>query len=299
MNFQKFTNTVVEKMRQLLGEEYQVEIQQVRKNNDVLLSGLTIHCKKLNIVPTIYLESFYELYQNNVPIDNIILKIKSIYEESIPKENVDLEFFRDFEKVKDRIVYRLIHAERNKERLKEIPHIPFWDLAICFSYAFWSSELGDGMILIQNNHMENWNVNYSQLMQLAEVNTPRLFPVAFYGINEVLKQVHLDIDLNECGEEQLYVLTNRQKMHGAAVILYPKTLISVAEQLKGDFYILPSSIHEVLILRTERFEAMQREGKLLHEMIRDINRAQLSAEEVLSDYPYFYNSAEHKLTQII
>ena len=92
--------------------------------------------------------------------------------------------------------------------------------------------------------MEEWNVNYSDLMQLAEVNTPRLFPVTFYGINEVLKQLHVDIDLSECGEEQLYVLTNRQKVNGASVILYPQTLSWVAEQLKSDFYILPSSIHE-------------------------------------------------------
>ena len=182
--------------------------------------------------------------------------------------------------------------------LQDIPHLPFWDLAICFSYAFWSEELGDGMILIHNNHMENWNVNYRQLMQLAEVNTPRLFPATFYGINEVLKQMHVDIDLSECKEEQLFVLTNRQKIYGASAILYPQTLNYVAEQLKSDFYILPSSIHEVLILGKERFQELQKEGKILHEMIREINYVQLSPEEVLSDYPYFYDRSEHKLMQI-
>ena len=298
MKFEEFTKAVKVKLQENLGESYKVEIQQVRKNNDVLLCGLTIHSKETNIIPTIYLEAFYELYKNDMPMEKIITKIFKTYQESLPKENIDMNFFKDFEKVKDRIVYRLIHGERNKELLKDIPHIPFWDLAICFSYAFHSDELGDGMILIHNDHVENWNVNHSRLMQLAEVNTPRLFPAAFYGINEVLKQMHVDIDLSECVEEQLYVLTNQKKIYGAASILYPGTLSFVAEQLKSDFYILPSSIHEVLILRKERFQEMQQEGKYLHKIIRDINYVELAAEEVLSDYPYFYDRTERKLVQV-
>ena len=82
-----------------------------------------------------------------------------------------MDFFKDFEKVKDRIVYRLIHAGRNKELLDEIPHIPFWDLAICFSYSFWSEELGDGMILIRNEHMESWK----GLLTSAYLNEDRAF----------------------------------------------------------------------------------------------------------------------------
>ena len=298
MKFEEFTKAVKEKLQENLGESYRVEIQQVRKNNDVLLSGLTIHSKETNIIPTIYLEAFYELYKNDMPMEKIITKIFKTYQESLPKENIDMNFFKDFEKVKDRIVYRLVHGERNKELLKDIPHIPFWDLVICFSYAFHSDELGDGMILIHNDHMENWNVNHSALMQLAEVNTPRLFPAAFYGINEVLKQMHVDVDLSECIEEQLYVLTNQKKIYGAASILYPGTLSLVAEQLNSDFYILPSSIHEVLILRKERFQELEQEGKYLHKIIRDINYVELAAEEVLSDYPYFYDRKERKLVQI-
>jgi len=298
MKFQEFTKAVMYKMQENLGEDYKVEIQQVRKNNDVLLCGLTIHSKQTNIIPTIYLDSFYELYINDIPLEKIVTNIYRIYQNSLPKENINMEFFKDFEKVKDRIVYRLIHAERNRELLEDIPHIPFWDLAICFSYAFWSEELGDGMILIHNHQMESWNVTYSQLMKQAEVNTPRLFPMTFYGINEVLKQMHVDIDLSECAEEQLYVLTNQQKIYGAASILYPQTLTYIAEQLNSDFYILPSSIHEVLILRKKQFQELEKEGKILHEMIKDINYAELAKEDVLSDYPYFYDRSEHKLVQI-
>ena len=104
MKFQEFTKAVMEKMQEFLGNTYEVEIQQVRKNNDVLLYGLTIHSKQTNIIPTIYLESFYELYKDDVSLDVIAAKIYKIYQESLPKENIDMNFFKDFEKVKDRII---------------------------------------------------------------------------------------------------------------------------------------------------------------------------------------------------
>lgn len=297
MKFQEFTKEVTKKMEERMGEAYTVEIQQVRKNNDVLLNGITIRAPKSNVVPTIYLEAFYELYENGTEMDEVVEKIHEVYLESIPKTNIDMDFFRDYEKVKDRIVYRLINAEKNTELLKEIPHIPFWDLAICFCYAFWSQELGDGMILIHNNHMEEWGVDHKQLMAMAEINTPKIYPVSFYGIHEVLKQLHVQIDLSECEEEQLFVLTNRQRTFGASVILYPNTLSWVAEQMQGDFYILPSSVHEVLILKKEKFQELQKQGMILHEMIREINTDQVATEEVLSDYPYFYDASEQRLIQ--
>lgn len=298
MNFQEFTGAVLELVRDSLDKTQRAEIQQVRKNNDVLMHGLIIYSEESNITPTIYLESFFKLYQNGMTLEEIVEKIYTMYRESIPKENINMDFFKDFEKVKDRIVYRLIHGEKNRELLMDIPHIPFWDLAICFSYAFWSEELGDGMILIQNNHMENWNVTYRQLMQLAEVNTPRLFPITFYSMNEVLKQMHVDIDLSECMDEQFYVLTNRQKTHGAAVILYPQTLAYVAEQMESDFYVIPSSIHEVLILKSDNSPLCRNDGNALHKLIKDTNCTQLSTEEILTDHPFFYSRSEKKLIQI-
>lgn len=299
MNFQEFMQAVLDKMKEKLTEDQTAEIQQVRKNNNVLLHGLTIYSKDSNITPTIYLESFFEMYQNGMDVGQIAEKLHKMYKESIPKKNVDMEFFKEFDRVKGRIVYRLIHAQRNQELLEDIPHVPFWDLAICFYYAFWAEELGDGMILIHNNHMENWGVNCEELMKLAEFNTPRLFPMAFYGMNTLLKQMHVDLDLSRIRDEQLFILTNRQKTYGAAVLLYPHTLAFVAEQLKSDFYVLPSSIHEVLILKTEKLQTdLKKKGKL-QEMIAEINRGQLNREEVLSDYPLFYDWEKKKLTQIL
>ena len=298
MKFQEFTEEVKEKMKELMDESFVIEIQKIRKNNDVVLHGLTIRDPGRNIIPTIYLESFYEYYQNGASFDDVVDKISLIYTESMPKDHVNMDFFGDFEKVRDRIVYRLINAEKNEELLKDIPYIPFHDLAICFCYSFWSPELGDGMILIHNNHMEEWGITHKQLLHLAERNTPELLPISFFGIHEVLRQLNVELELEENEEEQLYVLSNQQRNYGAAVMLYPEALYWVAEQLQSDYYIIPSSVHEVLILRKERFQALQREGIVLQAMIQEINEDQVSAEEVLSDCPYFYDRTECRLLRI-
>lgn len=299
MNFEEFTEKILEEISKKMKNEGNAEIQRIRKNNDVVLFGLTIYSAKSNVVPTIYLESFYELYQKQVPIELIADKIWSVYEENLPKENIDLEFLKDFEQVKDRIVYRLVHAERNRGLLKEVPHILFWDLAICFCYAFWSEELGEGMILIHNAQMDSWGVNSQILMHLAEENTPKLFPMCFCSMREMLQQMEFEFDLSEWEDEQLYVLSNNTRTYGASVVLYPETLTYIADRLQCDFYILPSSVHEMLVLKKEKYDTLQNEGKVMHEMIKCINQEQLSPEEVLSDYPFYYDRLEGKLRQII
>lgn len=299
MTFKEFTEVVVEEISEKINYKGLVEIHNIKKNNDVELHGLSIYANNRNISPTIYLEPFYELYKKDVPLDLLIDKIWSIYEENIPKVNVDMMFFMNFDQIKDKIFYRLVHAERNKELLTDVPHILIWDLAICFCYACSLEGVGDGMILIHNAQMENWNVNTQTLMQLAEVNTPRLFPMCFQGMQEILKQMDFEFDLYECEEEQLYVLSNTTRTYGASVILYPETLAYVAEKLQCDFYILPSSVHEVIVLKKERYDILQNEGKRMHEMIKSINQEQLSAEEVLTDYPFYYDCFEAKLCQLI
>ena len=93
----------------------------------------------------------------------------------------------------------------------------------------------------------------------------------------------------------LYVLSNEKRCQGAAAILYPGILAEAARRLKGSFYILPSSIHEVILLPDDG----RGNGDGLHEMIADINQSQLREEEVLSDYAYRYDAATGKVFEVL
>lgn len=300
MNLKYFIQEVTARVQAVVGEEAEVCVQEVRKNNNVLLHGLSIMRKGGNVSPTIYLDSFYELLQEGMEMEEIVSKILSLYVRGLPRGRVDMEFFRDFEKVMDGIVYRLVNREKNRELLEEIPHVDFLDLAICFYYSYEHPELGDGMILIRNAHMAMWGTSHRELMRLAERNTPRLLPSQFSSMENSLRGILDEEQLVEIREMQwetgkyLYVLTNTKHIHGAAVILYPGLLAETARRLGRSFYILPSSIHEVILLPDDGLSS----GKELHEMIAEINESQLREEEVLSDYAYRYDAAAGKVTEV-
>lgn len=301
MTLEEFINVVSARVQGITGGETRVDVHEVRKNNNVLLHGMTILRRGQSVSPTIYLDSFYEMLCDGMEMEYIVRRILEVYVRGLPKGQVDMEFFRDFARVKDRIVYRLINRDKNRELLERIPHVEFLDLAICFYYSYDHPELGNGMIQIHNSHMDMWKTSHRELIQLAELNTPRLMPYHFSSMDNALKGVLDDKALEELRESQqetnkyLYVLSNTRRCQGAAVILYPGVLAKAALQLKGSFYILPSSIHEVILLPDDGHDS----GGGLHEMIAEINQSQLREEDVLSDYAYRYDAAAGNVTEVL
>ena len=300
MKLEKFLKEVQEKVQEIVGVDACVHVQEVRKNNNVILHGMTILRNGNNVTPTSYLDAFFDMLKDGMDMENIVKKILEVYVKGLPKDKVDMGFFRDFEKVRERIVYRLVNREKNTELLADIPHVDFLDLSICFCYSYEHPELGEGMILIHNNHMEMWETCQEELMRLAEDNTHRLMPAWLCSMDHALRGMVEEETLEEMQKSQqetnkyLHVLSNEKRCYGATSILYPGMLAEAARRLKGSFYILPSSIHEVLLL-TDDGKGCKNE---LNEMITDINGSLLQEEEVLSDHAYYYNALEGVLTGI-
>ena len=293
MDKNAFNEKIKEIIEQNITSEAKVYLQQVRKNNNVLLDGIIIQMPDSNVSPTIYLEAFYEMYKQGMEPENIATKILAVYYKGRPGKQLDLEFFKDFDKVKERIVYRLVNAEKNSELLKEIPHVLLEDLAICFYYAFHDEMLGEGSITIHNKHMEWWGTNHQELMRLASQNTPKLFPAEYKNMKDVINQYYEELPEYFTEEDyHFYVLTNMQKTNGAACVLYEGVLEEISEIIGGSFFILPSSVHEVIMLKDSGKELVED----LHLMIKDVNAKHLLEEEVLSDYPYYYDNALKRLT---
>lgn len=190
----------------------------------------------------------------------------------------------------------MVNREKNKELLADIPHEEFLDLAICFYYNYESPEIGDGVILIHNSHLDMWNVSCQELRRLADFNTPKLMPAELCSMNEAIATLG-EGDLEDTSLEDtskfLYVLSNKKHCMGAAAILYPGILREIARRLGGNFYILPSSIHETILMKDNGRCSSEK----LHEIIADINRSQLREEEVLSDYAYFYDAVTGKVKE--
>ncbi len=285
VDIRKFAELVSRVVSEELGGECQVKLQEVIKNNGVVLQGLVILSGQSNLSPTIYLNSFLEAYENGVPITSIVEQILAIYRQELPGKRVDLEFFREFEKVKDGICYKLINREKNHALLERIPHIDFLDLSICFFYAYRDEVLGNGSILIYNNHMDVWNCRAEDLLKLAKENTPRIYPGKIVKMGELLGG-YLGISGEELLEDiPMYVLSNEARVFGAACMIYPESLKKAAELLQENFYILPSSVHEVILLP----QHVAADSKAIRDMVREINHTQVAPEEILSDNLYFYH----------
>lgn len=288
MEINEFAQKVRRAVEKELRGAYRVELKEVRKNNGVLLHGLLILPAESNIAPTIYLESFHAAYEDGVTFREVLDRILEIFREETPRENIDMNFFKSFEKVRDRICYRLIGRRGNEELLRHIPYVEFLDLVVCFYYAYSGSMLGEGTILIHNSHMEHWNVRIKDLMNLAQENTPRLFPGRLTPMREVLEEmlgIHEEFSTGQDADIPLTVLTNVRRTHGAACILYPGMLEKIGELKKNSFYIIPSSIHEILILEKTGTEVPEE----MKSMIQEVNGQHVAAEEVLSDSLYYYD----------
>lgn len=298
MDMEVFAQKICAAVEKELGSGFRTEVREVRKNNGILLHGLLILSEGRNVTPTIYLEHFLEDRRSGLSFEGVVRRLLAVYRKDMPPDDVDMEFFRDFEKVRDRICCRLIGRKANEELLKEIPYVEFLDLAVCFYYAYQEENLGGGTILIYNSHMEMWNTCTAELSVLAERNTQRLFPWECRGIGEMVDEMIRPGDtagaedsVGTFCEVPMKILTNSKRTDGAVCILYPGVLDGIAQETGSDFFILPSSVHEAILLQDTGSVGSED----LKKMIREINSTKVAPEEVLSDTLYRYDRAEKRI----
>jgi hypothetical protein len=289
MEIKEFAEKVCKAVQRQLGREYQVELQEIRKNNGIVLHGLIILSQGQNVAPAIYLDGFLEKYESGTAFAAVIRKLLSLYWKKAPRNRIDINFFDSFEKVKDRICYRLIGRKRNEELLEEIPHIEFLDLAICFYYAYSGEMLGEGTIPIYNSHLEKWETSTAELYRLAEENTPRIFPWICGSVGSMLDWEEEEETLLR--EIPMKILTNNRRTQGAAAMIYRDVLEAATEEGPGGYYIFPSSVHEVILVADIGMGTAEE----FKQMIVDINDAELVPEEVLSDSLYYYDTNQKRI----
>lgn len=297
MNYQDFTQHILTELQAEFDSNVTITIQDIIKNNDTHLDGLTILSPEHNLSPTIYLNHYFHQYEKGRSLADIKQDILSVYRENCPSERIDISFFTDYDKIKSRIIFKLINYERNKELLQTVPHYRFLDLAIVFSCLIESAPAGTATILIHEHHLSFWNITRDDLYALALLNTPKLLQYDLRNMTDVLKELFCDegtLPFNEDSSElcPMYVLSNQQKLYGAVCILYQNLLCDFANRLECDLYILPSSVHEVLIIPAYDHASYQE----LTDMVQDVNASQLSREEVLSDHVYYYSRETCQIT---
>lgn len=294
MKYEEFICQVQARLAEKLGDEVRAERRLIVKNNGVALEGIAIIEEGKKISPVIYLNDYYVVYQKGVTLEEVMEDILKVYEKSRVSPSADSDFYKDFERVAPRIVCKLVNYDRNEELLQRIPHICCLDLALVFYYALEDAEIGSGTILIFNSHLAMWGVTRERLYEIARRNTPRIYPYEFREMREILEENFGEMgQIPEDREElPMYVLSNAAHTFGAVYILYDSVLAGIAEKLQDDFYILPSSVHECIIVPSK----VQADREELEDMVFEINRTQVLPEDVLSDQVYLYEKECHRLS---
>lgn len=297
---QDFVEQTEEALRKAVGSEADVSVQKVCKNNGIILTGVSIFGQERNVSPTVYLESYYGQYLQGESMEEILEEILSCFREHDPWLSFDTGFFVDYELAKEHIAYKLISREKNEKLLEEIPYIPYLDLAITFFCKIEHEELGCGAIQIRNEHMWMWGVTGEQLLEDAKRNMRTLYPELVCTMPELLKSVEKEQEVpqemieevEKAKEIAMYVVTNAYKSYGAAVMLYEGIFDGLSERLKSSLAILPSSVHELIVLPVRSKE----EAASLRDMVHEINTTRVEPEEVLTDSVYYYGQDARTVT---
>ena len=288
MDQRTFCEALLSLLKYSLPEGTHAELQSIPKNNGIRLNGITILSEDCPVAPTIYMDPFYEAYRSGAGLPDLAEGVLAIYHKSRPEGEVDLSPFTDFEKAKDRIVYKLVNRRRNRELLRTVPHVPFLDLEIVFCCLLAETEGGSATILIREIQRRAWGVSTEELLALAGRNTLRLLSTTLTPMEELLRQMQAE---GKGLPVPLFVLSNRLNLYGASSLLYQNVLEEAAGLFGSGFYVLPASIHEVILMPGERGKDP---GGLLR-IVQDVNASHIQSEEVLSDRVYYYSPSSRRL----
>lgn len=282
--------------------EYDISIHKITKNNGIVLDALTIRKKGENVSPNIYVNSYFECYQMGKPISVIMEEIVFRYQKICEDTEFEIVDITDFNAVKDKIVLRLVNYERNREVLKKCPYRKFLDLAITFRYLVSEDSLGIASTIVTKEELELWNVDLEELYHLALFNTMRVFPWRMDSLAKVVtdsirrqagdmpEQLLKELEQMENGVS-MYVLTNDHGINGATCMLYDNVIRNFANVQAANVFILPSSVHEIMLVP----EDAETEPEFLEELVAEANQSAVGLIDLLSDHIYYYDKEREQI----
>lgn len=312
MNFKDFIDYVTEHVlddHPELKAVCDVTVAPVKKNNGIELTGLSIRMQDINIAPTIYLENYYKDYQAGRPMESVMEDLYNVYEANRPDimGEFKTDFLESFDNCWDRITCRLVNGSRNAEALDGLANLKFGDLAITFQVVAIIDNKGLGTINISDRMLEEWGKDTHDLLHAAMHNQMFDHPGQIKPIETVLLDMLAKGDNpNEIPEDfienlearvdsdevfGMYVMTNRYGMYGATAMLEQGLLSDFVDKAGTNVYILPSSVHECIVIPDTGGMDLDQ----LKSMVFEVNRTQVAPQEVLSDTVYLFDKDTHQL----
>lgn len=304
-----FAETVAREIKEYLPASYEdleCKVVEQQENNGGCLSGICFQMPGQRVAPIIYMEPYYQKVCQGEDVHEVkkliaeMIKQSKVMQSRIEKVNVT-----DFVSVKDHLFAMLINTRANRHTLLDLPHLEIEDLSVIF-YLKLPVPDGDeiGSIKITNDLMEQWGIEKEELLNTVFQNMQKTESPILSGLESVMSECIFGEPAENLLEntesysgnpiEMMYVLSNKSRHYGAAALMFPGVMGKVSQIFPEGFYILPSSIHEVIITPKNEDVTPQELGRL----VREINRDQLAREDILSDHVYEYDLEKGKIRQV-
>lgn len=288
LGFKDFCNEIRDRLPEYL-MQYDIEdirINPVKKNNDLELTGVVVAVKGENISPSIYIDRYYALYTEGMPFDDVMEEIRNDYIQA--RNNVPLFDIKDIYS-RDKLFVQLVNYDRNKERLENIPHEQYLDMAVTARLLVKNDSYGIASAIVDYRGMERLNMTKEELLAAAKENSAIIFPPKINTLQSMIENLSGE-KVDSLPIPPTYVLTNSSRNNGASCLVYDGFLKYAAEKIGGNFRVLPSSIHELLLIPDESIPVED-----LQEMVSCVNATTVSETEYLSDSVYEYDREKDSL----
>lgn len=280
MNIDEFRESLIRLLNERFPDRTFSE-QYVSKLNGQSYNGITGRKEAEEMVPVVDIRPLFDSYENGMPIEKAADELEKVFRSAMEQSQfIDPKELTDYTKMKDKLILQLIPIEGNEERLNEIPHEQISDFAVICRV-----ELADGeaSTIVTDQLMKSFDISKEQLFADAKENAPRLHPPVLKNLMEVLFQAEPGLmDM----ESPLHVATTDVGEHGACVMAYPGFMDQASEKLGGSFFVIPSSVHELLFLRDDDGRSV----KELDDMVQAVNTQEVQPSDRLSDVSYHYDA---------
>lgn len=304
MDYEIFKEVVIDKFKDYLPDEFsdmKIETSEVRKVNRTLDAiNIIGNSKGSSVVPTIYINDMYDMYQKTNDIDKVLSKFGKEYSDRY-NEKTGLDDLVNTTDIKEHVIFQLVNTEQNKEMLANMPHREFKDLSIIYKVVLKMTDEGWYSTAVTNKYAEHEDITEPDLFKCAAKNTKELFPPVIKSMADVIREIFskdgmpteiAEAMVGEISENQMmYVITNDVGINGAVSMLYEDGLHNLAEHIGSDLYILPSSIHEVIAVSADMGNPTE-----LADMVSEVNMSAVAIGDRLSNQVYHYDKDLRKVT---
>ncbi len=291
MDFKEFQSIVLQEMQEA-NTDLRFSIQDIEKLQGQSYTGLMVGREGSTITASINIDQFYEELQSGTDLETVLGHIQDIARTEVERiPEVDLYRLTDYEYMKSYLTMQMVPVSGNEKKLEEIPHQIIGDIATVYRFELESDSEKTSTILVTNAMLSTYDISAEKLHEDALVFAPKYKPAVLRNLGEVLKELSNGVfDIPET-EVEMYFASVKGSVNGSAVINYPGFMEMASEKLGGDLYVLPSSIHELILLPDNGMASVEE----LNMMIREINGSEVRPEERLSDNAYHYDSSERIL----